>query len=256
MRLCSLVFCLVPVGLAASSGAGAGTIAGTVRNLAGSAISGATVEARNPAMKAVFSAVSAATGDYALPALPPGNYAVTVKLQGMKTYAHAYLAVAKEAVIREDVIMEVDDNPASLFPDDPPPVSARVRPRSKNFYAEDGQLELTRPALNLHGKTVELPVTVKGNVVWFYLPGQGRYLLSVTPHAELGFSLAGQVGGNSLWFGLNNQEIQIDADERMVDGSATYNLYVMHESDWVPENEGDRSGPLMGPEFVVAASSN
>jgi len=258
MRFISVLFCLLPVSLAASNEAGAGTISGTVRDLSGAAITGAAVEVKNPQGRTVSSTVSASTGDYKFPQLPAGNYAITVKMKGMKTYAHAYLAVDKATVIHEDVTLEVDDAPASVLPDNPP-ISAPVRPPSKDFYAEDGELELTGPSLSLNGETVDLPrdlVSVKGNIVWIYVPGHGRYRLSLKPHADLGFSLAGQVGGTSMWFRLGNEEIQIDADERIAPGSATYNLYALHQSDWLPPKENDSVRALMGPAAAPPVPSN
>jgi hypothetical protein len=249
MRLFSVLFCLLPVSLAAFSEGGGGTISGTIRDLSGAAVSGAAVEVRNPQGRLVYSTASDSTGDYMVPQLPTGNYAIAVKIKGMKPYAHAYLSVGKATVIREDVTLEVDESPTAVLPDDPPPVTTHIRQPSKDFYAEDGELEFTGPTLTLDGKEMQLPqeaVAVKGNIVWIYVPGHGRYLLSLKPHADLGFSLAGQVGGTSLWFKLRDEEIQIDADERIAPGSATYNLYALHESDWLPLKDSDPSITAVG----------
>jgi len=249
MRLVSLLVCLLPVSLVAFSEGGAATITGKVRDVSGAALSGATVEVKNPQGRTVVSIVSASTGDYSVPQLPAGNYAITVKMKGMKTYAHAYLTVDKPTVIREDVTLEVDENPVVALPDDPAPIPVRSRVPSKDFYAADSELELTKPLLILQGRELELqqePEPVKGHVVWLYVPGHGRYLMSLAPHAELGFSLAGQVGGTSLWFKLQGEDIQVDSDERIAPGSATYNVYVLHEPDWQPSGETVPSSARMG----------
>ncbi len=249
MRLFSVLFCLVPVSLAAFSKGGGGTISGTIRDLSGAAVSGAAVEVRNPQGRLVYSTASATAGDYMVPQLPPGNYAIAVKMKGMKPYAHAYLSVGKATLIREDVTLEVDENPSAVLPDDAPAVRPHIQQPSKDFYAEDGELEFTGPTLILGGKEFLLPqdaAPVKGNIVWIYVPGHGRYLLSLKPHADLGFTLAGQVGGTSLWFKLQEEEIQVDADERIAPGSATYNLYALHQSDWLPSKESDSSVTAVG----------
>jgi hypothetical protein len=252
MRLGSVLFLLL-AGLTWPSRAGAGTVSGTVRDASGAVVTGAAVEAKNTETGVVYSTVSASTGNYTVDQLPAGQYAITVKMHGMKTYAHNYLAVDKAAVIREDVALEVDESPAYQFPYNPPPVkAATVRPPSRDFFDADAELVITKPRVSLNGNAVELPQAiapkpvsiVKGKVVWIYVPGHGRYLLSLSPRH--GFSLAGQVGGTSLEFELRSDEIQIDAKERIAEGSAMYNLYVLHQSDWLPPNESSRSRALMG----------
>jgi hypothetical protein len=227
--------------------AGAGTISGTVRDPSGAAIPGAAVEAKNTETGVVYSAASASTGNYTVGQLPAGKYAVTVKMQGMKTYAHSYLEVDTSGVIHEDVALEVDDGPVYVFPYNPPPVKASVRPPSRDFFDADAELVITTPRVSLNGSGIELPqalAPIKGKIVWIYLPRHGRYLLSLSPRP--GFGLAGQVGGLSLEFALRSDEIQIDAKERIAEGSAMYNLYVQHQSDWLPPEETNRSKALMG----------
>jgi hypothetical protein len=243
MRLGSVI-CLLLTSLTAR----AGTISGTVRDPSGAAIAGAVVEAKNTETGMVYSSASANTGSYTVDQLPAGQYAITVKMQGMKTYAHSYLSVDKSAVINEDVALEVNDGPAYVFPYNPPPVkAATIRPPSRDFFDAEAELVLARPRLSLNGSAVEVPqdlASVKGKVVWIYLPGHGRYLLSLSPRS--GFSLAGQVGGTALEFDLRSVEVQIDAKERIAEGSALYNLYVLHQSDWLPPEESRRSKAFIG----------
>jgi len=235
MRLVLVLCCLLPISLAAYSEPSAGSITGTVLDVAGSPIAGATVEVKTPQGRPAYSVVSARNGDYTFPQLPVGNYAISVKVPGMKPYAHAYLAVGKAAVIREDVVLEVDENPVSAVPDVPAPIVKPVRPPSKDFYAEDAEMELTAPSLMLDGNMVELPQAGgKGNIVWVYVPGRGRYLLSLSPHSDLGFRLAGQVGGASLWLHLADEEFEMETAERIAPGSALYNLYALRQPDWQP----------------------
>jgi hypothetical protein len=196
----------------------------------------------------VYSAASASAGNYTISSLPDGKYALTVKMQGMKTYAHSYLAIDKSTAVREDVALEVDDNPVYVFPYNPPPVkAASVRPPSRDFFDADAELVITKPRVSLNGAAVDFsqdPAPVKGKAVWIYMPGHGRCLLSLSPRP--GFGLAGQVGGTSLEFELGSDEIQIDTKERIAEGSALYNLYVLHQSDWLPPNSSSQTRARMG----------
>lgn len=229
--------------------AGAGAINGTVGDISGAAISGAAVEAQNAQTKLVYSAASDSMGNFTIGRLPAGKYAISVKKQGMKTYAHSYVDLDGTAVVREDVTLETDNAPVYVFPYNPPPAKPASRPENRDFYAEDAEFVLSAPVLSLNGRGLELPrslVTVKGKFLWVYVPDHGRYLLSLSPDAEAGLSLAGQVGGATLEFELKSDQIQIDAADRILMGSATYNLYVAHQSDWLPPNERERSTALLG----------
>jgi len=244
-----LVAALLFASINAFAEAGPGTIRGTVCDISGVAISGAAVEAQNAHTKMIYSAASTAAGTFTIGHLPPGQYAITVKLQGMKTYAHSFVQVDGTADLREDVTLEADTSPNYVFPYNPPPARAASRPPARDFYAEDAEFVVTAPILSLNGAGLELPkglTTVKGKFIWVYVPGHGRYLLSLSPDGGPHLSLAGQVGGTTLEFQSKDDEIQIDAADRILMGSATYNLYVAHQPDWQPPNGNDRSAALMG----------
>ncbi len=86
---------------------GNGTITGTVTDPAGAVVPGAAVEAKNTATGVVYSAVSTATGNYAIPNLPVGAYDLSVTAQGFKTYTHTNLTVGATQVLRENAPLEV-----------------------------------------------------------------------------------------------------------------------------------------------------
>jgi len=94
--------CLIAWGQGSS-----GTITGTITDPGGAVIPGATVEAKNTETGIAFSAESTNTGNYTISQLPVGNYVVTVKVQGFKTYTHTNLALAATQVIREDIGLQV-----------------------------------------------------------------------------------------------------------------------------------------------------
>lgn len=62
-----------------------GSISGRVTATDGSALPGVTVEARSNVLPQPRTTFSTETGDYRLPALPPGAYTVTFNLAGMQT---------------------------------------------------------------------------------------------------------------------------------------------------------------------------
>jgi hypothetical protein len=72
------------------------------------------VEATNTATGVVFPAVSTNTGAYTIPELPIGNYTVTIKRPGFKTYTHSNLAIGATQTLRENVSLEVGSAAESI----------------------------------------------------------------------------------------------------------------------------------------------
>src|ERR1041384_3572128 len=62
-----------------------GTIVGSIRDSGGAVIPGVEVTVTNTGTKASRSVVTAETGEYAVPLLPPGEYSVSASLPGFKT---------------------------------------------------------------------------------------------------------------------------------------------------------------------------
>jgi hypothetical protein len=236
--------------------AGTGTIRGTVRDSSGSPLKGAAVEVRNAHTKVVYSAVSDGAGSYALAQLPVGQYAVTLRMPRMKTYSHAFVAIEGGAVVQEDVALEADDGQGSALADDAKLANTFKRAPGRDFLDQDAELALIKPVLSLNGDGVDLSKQppVRGQIVWFYLRGHGRYLLSLAPNKELGFSRAGVVDGSTIELQSASQDIQIGSAERIVEGSATYNLYLLRQADWLPA-DSDQSSALLGAFSSVELSA-
>ena len=82
VRVCLAVAAVLAL-LPAAAFAQEGTIAGTVRDSSGAVMPGVTVEVTSPALiEKVRSAVTDQNGQYRIPALPIGTYAVTFTLEG------------------------------------------------------------------------------------------------------------------------------------------------------------------------------
>src|ERR1041385_2064117 len=91
LRICALGAILLLTGLAIipsrafAQGSVTATLSGTVTDSTGAVVAGATISAKNNATSSVSTAVSGSDGLFAIPALQPGDYTVTVTMQGFKT---------------------------------------------------------------------------------------------------------------------------------------------------------------------------
>jgi hypothetical protein len=109
---------------------------------------------------------------------------------------------------------------------------------SRDFGADDVELMLQSPRLSVNGKLDEtstrLIEKVSGSIVWIYVAKRGRFLLSLVPHADLGFRKAGEVRGSSLSFVVAGDAFVLNTGDRIAPGQAPFSLYVRHEPDWKP----------------------
>src|SRR5260370_40566803 len=77
-----------------------GAISGTITNVAGAQVPAASVTVTNAATGLARSAVSDKDGFYNVPNLNPGNYAITVTMEGLKTLKTSVLiTVGSEALV-------------------------------------------------------------------------------------------------------------------------------------------------------------
>jgi carboxypeptidase family protein len=82
----ALLALLLAAPVLAQGTGGATSLSGVVVDTQGGFIPGATIEIRNTATGVTETVVSNANGAFAVPALSPGLYTVTVSLNGFKTY--------------------------------------------------------------------------------------------------------------------------------------------------------------------------
>jgi hypothetical protein len=108
----------------------------------------------------------------------------------------------------------------------------------RDFRADDAALEIRLPRVSVNGNlgtsAVTTEVVVYGAAVWFYLPMYGRFILSLTPHPELGFRNAGEIRGSALTFTAGNDTFNLVSSGRIAPGSGPFNLYVLHDSTYRP----------------------
>jgi len=99
--------------LAASSlwaqGGGRGTLVGTISDPTGSVIAEVKIAVTNVATGLRYFADTDATGNYAVPGLPVGNYRIEAESAGFKTAAVVNLRLETGATLRANIRLEVGD---------------------------------------------------------------------------------------------------------------------------------------------------
>jgi len=127
----------------------------------------------------------------------------------------------------------------------PPTVSGPAR----EFSVDDAELRLQQARVTLNGEPQQLSSPSRlaaGSLFWFYLPNHGRFILSLSPRKELGFTKAGEVRGGVVTFTLGKDEIKLESPAMIAPGDAPYILFVLHDADWAPTAQGQSGSLLLG----------
>jgi len=106
----------------------------------------------------------------------------------------------------------------------------------RDFRAEDVELRIQAARLRVNGtpesSADQLFSDVSGALVWLYVPGRGRFVLSLVP--QLAFERRGEVRGTLLEFTVGGDVYALSSGVRIAPGQAVFHLYVRHDPDWLP----------------------
>ena len=138
------VVCLLGAAALLFGQADRGTITGTVADPAGAVVANAAIEARNEATGVTYQAASTSTGNYTIPQLPAGSYAVSVNVPGFKKYTRQGITVEVAQTLRIDIPLEVGAQSESVT----------VQADAPLLRTESGDISHTVKASNMD----ELPI--------------------------------------------------------------------------------------------------
>ena len=114
---------------------------------------------------------------------------------------------------------------------------------ARDFSLADVELSLYQPRVLLNGKLVEATANFQnataGAVVWLYLAGHGRFVLSLFPNEKLGFQKNGVAAAHAFVFREGSTEYRFECANAVAPGSGPYDLYVVHEAGWRPGGVGE-----------------
>jgi hypothetical protein len=107
-----------------------------------------------------------------------------------------------------------------------------------DFTSADVELMMMRPQVSVNGTAVARSTAgMSGQIVWLYLPGHGRFSLSLIPNQKRGFTKNGTAAGNTFTFREGASEYRVECSDPVAPASGLYNLYVRHEQRWYPGPE-------------------
>ncbi len=127
----------------------------------------------------------------------------------------------------ERVMIKADGKPPVVRPVTPP----------RDFRLEDAELELADGELRINGTKLDLAGGggMRGNPLWMYLEGRGRYVFTLLPRLDLGFVKAGEVRGQEMTFRIGADQFSIRGSSQIAPGGGAYHLYVFHDPGYRPQ---------------------
>jgi hypothetical protein len=130
------------------------------------------------------------------------------------------------------------------------PAVPKVDGPARDFSGANVAMRLTQPRITLNGaaqSTLDrLSPNVVGSLVWLYLPGKGRYILSLVPRPELNFQKAGELRGGTITLTLGGDTITLECRNEIVSVRAPYNLYVLRDPEWEPTAQAQKGKIAIG----------
>ena len=120
---------------------------------------------------------------------------------------------------------------------------------ARGFTIEDAELSIDQARVSINGDGVRSNMSQRGasgTLVWFYVPGRGRYVLSLAPRAELGFKKIGEVRGGVVTFTDGKDEFRLESYRTIAPGDSPYVLYVLRDPEWAPTVQSQVSSLLLG----------
>jgi hypothetical protein len=122
---------------------------------------------------------------------------------------------------------------------------ARLYPPSKprDFGVTNVELAMKNFQLRIDGepvKTASARRDCRGALLWFYLPGQGRFIVSLAPRAGYDFRKVGMIEENTIAFTWDGARYEWISSEPIIGSGGVWNLWVLHDASYTPFLEEER----------------
>jgi hypothetical protein len=131
----------------------------------------------------------------------------------------------------------------------PPRQASTFMGSARQFSPDDAEMRIQMRRVVINGtadRNGDVGRNASGSLVWFYAPGHGRYILSLTPRPDLGFVQAGEVRGGLVSFTVDKDDVVLESPAMIAPGDAPYFLYVLHDREWTPTARGQMGQLLLG----------
>jgi hypothetical protein len=107
----------------------------------------------------------------------------------------------------------------------------------RDFAVDAVELAVKDYRLVIDGKVVSVSKSTKGcagALLWFYVPGRGRFILSLVPREGYEFQKVGIIEDNRIEFTVKDNHYEWLSSSPILQGGGTWNLWVLHDPNYTP----------------------
>jgi hypothetical protein len=111
----------------------------------------------------------------------------------------------------------------------------KILPR--DFAVDAVELAVKDYRLLIDGNVVSVGKSTNGcagALLWFYVPGRGRFILSLVPREGYEFQKVGLIEDNRIEFTVNDNHYEWLSSSPILQGGGTWNLWVLHDPRYTP----------------------
>lgn len=108
---------------------------------------------------------------------------------------------------------------------------------AKDFSIDQVQLKVTASSLLVNGQpATQGKFGCSGSLIWFYVPGSGRFIFSIAPHEGYDFKKIGLIEHNRITFSYNGNFYEWISQGPILGQGGNWHLWVLHDTSYKEEN--------------------
>lgn len=108
----------------------------------------------------------------------------------------------------------------------------------RDYTLADVELNISNYKLLVNGEMVagaKRTGGCAGPLVWFHLPGKGRFIFSLMPHAGYDFRKVASIEHNKISFDWDGTHYEWFSSSPIIGSGGNWNLWVSRDADYIPE---------------------
>lgn len=110
---------------------------------------------------------------------------------------------------------------------------------TRDFTVDEIKLRLTSPKLMINGalgafRGSEWRGIIEGSVIYFYVPGKGRFIFSLFPHNNFNFQKDAALENNRIAFESGGDHFELISEAPITASGGDWNLWVLFDPDYKP----------------------
>ncbi len=136
------------------------------------------------------------------------------------------------------------DTMSVVDPNREPSLPSMSKP-PRDFTLADVELKVIDSTIKTDSFELESGDGCSGAIIWFYLPGYGRFLFSITDQPGYGFERIGVIRDNRISFAYMGMDFAWISKQPILARGA-WNLWVRADPDYVPQLEPEPGTAVIG----------